>query len=149
MTVLTFCFQTWQQAFPELAPYVNQGQANQYFTEATFLLDNTDCSPVQNLAQRACLLNLLVAHIAQLRAPINGQASSQLVGRISTATEGSVSVSTELPALPSSAAYFAQTKYGLEYWALTANFRTMHYLPGRQPTFDRGYLRGWIGARGY
>jgi hypothetical protein len=133
--------------YPELAASVPQPLAQQYFAEATLYCDNTPCSIVTDLTMRTMLLNMVTAHIAALNAPLNGQASSPLVGRINSATEGSVSVGTQLDMPPGSAQWFAQTKYGLAYWQATAQFRTMRYVPGPVPVtnpwgFRYGGFRG-------
>ena len=96
------------------------------------------------------MLNLLTAHLAQLFAPLpTGQPASGLVGRITSASEGSVSVSAEFPASPA-AAWFLQTAYGAAFWQMSAPFRTARYLPGPQrvnnpwPIYGRGF-GGWWG----
>jgi hypothetical protein len=48
-----------------------------------------------------------------------------VVGRISDASEGDVSVSAQWEAPPNAnQAYFTQTKYGADYWTMTAKYRT-------------------------
>lgn len=131
--VVSFDYSSWALRYPELAASVPQPLAQQYFNEATLYCDNTPCSIVTDLTMRAMLLNMVTAHIAALNAPLNGQASSPLVGRINTATEGSVSVGTQLDMPPGSAQWFAQTKYGLSFWQATAQFRSMRYVPGPVP----------------
>jgi hypothetical protein len=131
--VVEFDYAAWALRYPELAASVPQPLAQQYFYEAQLYCDNTPCSPIRNWypgGERAMLLNMLTAHIATLNAPIGGQASSPLVGRISNATEGSVSVQTQLDLPPGTAQWFAQTKFGLAFWTATAQYRTMHYVPG-------------------
>jgi hypothetical protein len=86
---------------------------------------------VQDVNQRALLLNMLTAHLAALYAGVNGQSPSPLVGRINTATEGSVSVGAAMDGVPGTAAWFLQTKYGASFWQATARYRTMRYVPGR------------------
>ena len=136
----SFDYDLWSARYPELAgppgspPAVPPTLAASYFAEATLYFDNTGAGHVQDAGQQLALLNMLVAHIAALNAPLNGQASSPLVGRISSASEGSVSVSTDLQ-VPGTAAWFAQTKYGLAFWAATAQYRTMRYIGPA-----RGYL---------
>lgn len=78
-------------------------------------------------------LNMLTAHIAALNASINGQSPSPLVGRISNASEGSVSVGVQMDLAPGSAQWFAQTKYGIAYWQASLQFRSMLYFPGPAP----------------
>ena len=129
MASVVFDYSLWSLRYPELSASVKATLAGAYFTEATLFLDNTDASRVTDLGQRAMLLNMLTAHIAALNAPMGGQPSSPLVGRISTATEGSVTVNATMDLPPGSAQWFAQTKYGASFWAATAIYRTMLYVP--------------------
>ena len=71
---------------------------------------------------------------------------SPLVGRITSATEGSVSVSTQFDVPPGSAQWFAQTLYGAEFWTATAAYRTMRYLPSPARNMDPYAPLGWRGA---
>ncbi|WP_233867119.1 DUF4054 domain-containing protein [Paraburkholderia adhaesiva] len=142
-----FSYRTWAARYPSLAASVKPKQAQAYFGEAQLFCDNTPMSPVRNLAIRATLLNLLVAHLAMLNMP-QGTASgatsggstsaasagpSPLVGRITSATEGSVSVATQMDVPPGSAQWFNQTPYGAEFWAATAAYRTMRYIAAPPP----------------
>jgi hypothetical protein len=129
--IVVFDYATWVLRFPEFAA-VTPALAALYFAEAEQLLDNTACSPVSNMTQRTVLLNLLTAHIAKLNATTaSGQsAGGGLVGPITSASEGSVSVSTSIPLSPgSSQVWYAQTPYGMTYWAMTASFRQARYYP--------------------
>jgi hypothetical protein len=127
--VVQFDYAGWSARYPELASSVDQALAQQYFNEAQLYCDNTPCSPICNLIQRAVLLNMMTAHIAALNAPLNGEASSPLVGRISGATEGSVSVQTQNDYPAGTVQWFQQTKYGAAFYAATTQFRTAHYVP--------------------
>lgn len=100
-----------------------------WFSQAEILLSNTRCSVVKNLSERETLLFLLVRHFAELhhRATQGG-----LVGRISSATEGSVSVSAEMPASSAGAAWYNQTPFGASFWQLTSKYRRFRYIGGRQ-----------------
>jgi len=143
--VVTFDYPLWSMRYPELATSVPQPLAQQYFYEATLLCDNTPRSPIRDLGQRGMLLGMVTSHIAALNAPLNGQPSSPLVGRISNASQGSVSVATQLDMSPGTAQYWAQTKYGLAFWTATAQYRTMHYVPGCVPNanpYGGGFWRG-------
>jgi hypothetical protein len=131
--VVTFDYDAWEARYPEFAT-VNQTLATAYFNEATIYLDNTAMSIVQDLTQRAVLLNMLTAHIAAMNSGVGGQAASPLVGRVSQATEGSVSVSAEYDGGTGSA-WYLQTKYGAAYWQATAYLRTFNYVPAYQPFF--------------
>ena len=101
------------------------------FPEVTLYLSNEESSVVTDLAQRATLLNMLVAHIAALNYGVSGQAPSGLVGRISQAAEGSVSVSAEMGPPSGTSAWFLQTRYGAAFWQATAAFRTFRYVRPR------------------
>lgn len=128
MAVVTFDYATWAARYPELQASVSAPLAQAYFNEATLYLDNTNFSIVCDGPRRAALLNMVTAHIAALNAPINGQASSPLVGRITNATEGSVSVATDYGQQSASAAFWVQTKYGAAFWQATAIYRTFRYI---------------------
>lgn len=127
--IATFNYPTWAARFPELSGSVAEPLADMYWSEATLVLDPSACSRVRDVGQRTLILNLLTAHIAKLNAPIGGEDASDLVGRISNASEGSVSVATELN-VPGSAAWFSQTRYGLQAWQALAPYRTAAYVPG-------------------
>lgn len=130
--VVVFNYATWSARYPEFSS-VQQAKAQQYFNEAQLYCDNTACSIVTDLCERAILLNQLTAHIAALNAPVNGQPSSPLVGRISGATEGSVSVQAQMDVASGSAQWFNQTKYGAAFWQATAQYRSMRYVRGPVP----------------
>jgi hypothetical protein len=133
--IVVFDYSGWQMRYPELACWVAAGLAQAFFLEAQIYLSNEACSPVPSVAKRTVLLNMLVAHIAALNAPLNGEPSPTLVGRIASASEGSVSVSVTMET-PGTAAWFNTTKYGAAFYAATASLRTMRYVPGVQPVFD-------------
>lgn len=115
--------------YPEFAA-VSSDMLGLYFAEATLFLDNTSASAVQDVNVRALLLNMLTAHLAALFGGVNGQAATPLVGRVNSATEGSVSVSTDMGPVYNSQAWYMQTKYGAEFWAATSIFRRFRYVPG-------------------
>ena len=129
MAISVFDPATFAARYPELAT-VPTPTLNAYFSEAEIYLNNTDASPVTDANMRLVLLNMLVAHIAALNFGVNGNAPQDGVGRVSAATQGSVSVTLNMDAQPGSAAWFQQTKYGAAYWQATASYRTMQYIPG-------------------
>ncbi|HDI3034397.1 DUF4054 domain-containing protein [Cronobacter sp. EKM101R] len=145
MAVVTFDIEAFCERYPQFSR-VCDPLLNAYFVEATTLLDNTDCSPVQDIAERAVLLNMLVAHLAELNGGAGGKGASGLVGRVASASEGSVSVSTG--DVPTSAAswWYLQTPFGAAYWNATAKYRTFRYHPGSSPSgYPTHYYRryGW------
>ena len=134
--VVAFVYATWVQMYPEMAG-VSQTAATLYFTQACQMCDNTPASLITDASAtglRAVCLYALTAHFAALAGQGNGGAGGSgrggLVGRISSASEGSVSVSTEMAGATASSAWYQQTQYGSIYWSLTAQFRTMRYIPG-------------------
>ena len=148
--VVAFVYATWVQMYPEMAG-VSAPAANLYFTQACQMCDNTPASLIIDASPtglRAACLYALTAHFAALAGQGNGGAGGSgrggLVGRISSASEGSVSVSTENAGATASSAWYQQTQYGATYWSLTAQFRTMRYVPGPQRNMDPwGYGRRW------
>lgn len=148
--IAVFNFSTWSARFPEFTD-INESLAQSLWNEATVLWNNTGGSPASSLAIQSVLLNLMTAHLAALyvqsnSAPNPGQPTDANgpVGRISSATQGSVSVSTEMnmPASAANQAWLNQTKYGAEFWALTAQYRTMRYIPGAGASRRPGYPNG-------
>jgi hypothetical protein len=149
---LIFDYAAWLARFPEFAA-VPQGMAQAYWYEAGILCDNTATSPITDMSQLGILLNLLTAHIAALNGGLNasggttGGGGTGLTGRISSASEGSVSVSAEYPIAGDgpNAVWYAQTPYGAAYWAMTAQYRTWKYFigPQRFPQFPFGPFGQW------
>lgn len=143
-----FDYLQWVATFPEFA-CVNEQTAQGYFDLSTVYLRNDGCSVVPTDALQLTLLNLLTAHVAKLLAPTTAGAPSGLVGRISNATEGSVSVGADFPGVTASSAWFMQTQYGAMFWQSTAPFRTMRYVPGPQPFLNGPFQGGaWYNRRG-
>jgi hypothetical protein len=143
--VVTFDFPTFIGLFPEFAA-LSPTLANAYFIRATATVFANDVTNLAydngaNIPVFTYWVYLATAHVAWLFCqkdamgiptsdPSTAQAASPLVGRVSQASEGSVSVSTEYPLDGSSSAqekYLAQTKYGTELWAALAPFRTAQY----------------------
>jgi hypothetical protein len=114
--------------------------ASAYFAEACLYHRNDGGGVVNDPVTQLTLLNMVTAHIAKRYATdANGNAPSDLVGRIASATQGSVSVSTQDSDTQPSAQFWKQTKYGADYWQMTRRFRTMRYIRGEprsmQPLF--------------
>jgi hypothetical protein len=89
--------------------------------------------------------NMIVPGIPNVSAPLG------IVGRINNASEGDVSVSSEWSAPPNAnQAYFVQTKYGAQYWTMTAKYRTAIFLPAPSGAYNpfAGYGIGPWGPGG-
>lgn len=146
MAVAVFDYAQFSALFPELvAGGVTGSVASSFFVVAGYLLDNTDCSPVQDLAARLVYLNYATAHIASLSGypmPAGGvtPVPTGVVGRVSSATEGTVSVSSEWGASVSeSEAFWLQSSYGALFWNLTRWLRTFRYIPAPPRNFGPFY----------
>lgn len=137
--IVVFNYTEWLAQYPEFAPNNGQGvtqtQAQNFFNRVTYggLIDNTAVSPIQDLFQRTIILNLAVCHLAVLAGALN-PSQRQLVGKINSATQGSVSVSTDSATKGGElAAYWGQTTYGATLYAMLLPFRTAFYVPPPVP----------------
>ncbi len=101
------------------------------FAKAEINLNNTHCSHVESLKERKILLYLLTAHYAVLQSRI--ESGNDAVGRVSSATEGSVSASFDYGQVSQSAAWYLQTPYGAEYWSMTKKYRSFLYVITQLP----------------
>ena len=150
-SVVVFDYPLWAARYPEFSA-VSMAQAQRYFDEACIFCQNDGFSPVQNLNQRRVYLDMLTAHIAALNGGLTACGSVApgggvgIVGRITSATEGSVSISADYGQGggdgPSSA-WYQQTPYGAMYWAATAQYRMFRVYLGPQPFYEHPY-RPWV-----
>jgi hypothetical protein len=128
VTVAVFDYGSWSTRYPELATVVDEPLAVEYFAEAGLYLANDDASVVPADAvtyqPRLALLNMVTAHIAALNMP----GASPLVGRINSATQGSVTVSADMGPPAGSSAWWLQTKYGAAFWQAVAKYRGFRYV---------------------
>lgn len=130
MSIVAFDADAFKVAYPEFVA-VDSGFLSSCFSQSGLYLSNTDASPVTDLTERQTLLWMLTAHIAYLRGALKpGGAGSgpSPVGRTSSATEGSVSVSLEY-GQPGTAAWFNQSTYGAMFWQATLYLRSFRYRP--------------------
>lgn len=125
MPAVVFDKARFQTAYPEVR--AAGAQLEMWFAQAESLLDNTGRSIVKKPEEREMLLFLLVRHFAALA---ERAAQGGLVGRIASASEGSVSVSADMGAAIGNAAWYLQTPYGATYWQLTAKYRRFRYVSG-------------------
>lgn len=148
--VVSFDYAAWVAQYGEFAA-VPQPLVEANFVIATTMQRNDGGGPVNNATVQAVALNLLTAHITALYSqsqndPTPGapKDASGMVGRISNASQGSVSAQADYGTTTSEQmAWAVQTKYGAQWWAMLAPYRRMHYLPGpgcnggRFPTWPR------------
>jgi hypothetical protein len=145
-SIVAFNYPQFVAQFPEFEQ-VDQATISGWFTVAgATICRNDGLGPVSNATTQMVLMMFATAHLIQLFvSQLNGQPNTEspaavpppnIVGRISSATEGSVAVQAEMSAPPSAAAAFwYQTRYGTAWWAMTAPYRTFRYLPGPQRYF--------------
>lgn len=140
----TFDYNKWIGWYPEFAGCSPQ-QGAAWFARAHLYCKNNAWNPVYFDGILEQLLYMVTSHLGAMYAPrgdggcyaASGTPAPPIVGRISSASEGSVSLSSEWDGSGSpSEAFFTQTKYGAEYWQATAGVRTMHY--AAQPTMVAG-----------
>jgi hypothetical protein len=129
MGVVAFDANAFKDRYPEFLA-VSANRLGYAFADAQLYLDNSDISPVQNLAVRQSLLWMLTAHIAYLSGYLSAEGQALPVGRVSSAGEGTVNASLDMQT-PSSAAWYQQTQYGSMFWQATINLRSMRYVPKR------------------
>lgn len=131
MPVVAFDPVAFKQRYPEFSG-VDSTLLGTLFAEAGLYCNNTDLSIVTDLPTRTTLLWMLTAHIAALNIGVNGNPPPDLVGRITSAKQGSVGVTAEMGPASGTAAWFNQTKYGAAYWQASASYRLMRFLPFRR-----------------
>ena len=127
MAAVVFDPTAFKARYPEFAA-VPDATLTACFMEAGLYLSNADNSPVQNLTRRATLFNMLTAHVAYLGGLLSADGMPRPVGRVSQASEGSVSAGFEYLA-PGSAAWFSQTQYGASFYQATSSLRGFRYIP--------------------
>ena len=147
--IAEFSYNDFAIRFPEFEEMTME-RVRAFWDEANIMLVNDTTSPIA-WAQRGPLLNLMTAHIIALNAAVvPGQIASAggLVGRISGASEGSVSVSLEPLGTDSRAfaSWLCQTRYGLQLWMMLQKYLVARYYAGTQPYLGvgpRAYVTPW------
>jgi hypothetical protein len=144
--VVVFVPADFKASFPSFATVADAALAMS-FQLATLQLSNGCGSRIKDAAKRELFLNLLTAHITALKDGENGQPPAGIVGRVSSATEGSVSVKSEVDTSGVYGKdYYAQTQWGFMYWNATAKFRTMVYIAAPPVCADFNGGLGFPGA---
>jgi hypothetical protein len=131
MTIATFDPTAFKIRYPQFVNVADVTLQAIFEEVGVLYLDNSNCSIVKDIAKRTMLLWLLVAHVAYLNGFTSVNNEVKPVGRLSSATEGSVSINLE-NLTPGSASWFQQTQWGSSFWQATTGLRSMRYFP--QPT---------------
>lgn len=135
--VVTFNEAAFLLRYPQFVAFAtaNPGALQERFNEVTAIyINNTLTSIVTDVTERTYLINYAIAHMLAIEGATatGGQGStSGTVGRVSSATEGSVSATLDMGAVSGSEAWWLQSQYGATYWNATAKYRTFRY--GRAP----------------
>jgi hypothetical protein len=91
--------------------------------------------------------SMIVPGVPNIQSPLG------IVGRINNASEGDVSVTSEWQAPPNAnQAYFVQTKYGADYWTMTARYRLGLFVaapPGSYNPLGNFGVGPWGPGNGY
>lgn len=146
---VAFNWAIWSSRYPQLVNAatnpVTEAMAGFYWDEAGLYLANCAGSLVWPTGKRVLILGMITAHLAALvmRSANAADPTGSVVGRMASATEGSVSTGLELET-PGTAAWWAQTSYGLNAWQALAPYRTAAYIaapqiPLNQQSFPLGY----------
>ena len=127
MPAITFDLAAFRVRYPEFAG-VSDALLTAFFAEAGLYLNNDD-APIADVAVRSMLFNMLVAHLAALSGAVTADGQPRPVGRVSQASEGSVSASFEdVTATPGSGLWFRQTSYGAAFWRAVRPYRNFRYI---------------------
>lgn len=140
MAIVDFDPAAFKLAFPSYASLTDE-QLDAYFLVSELIVDNTDASivcydpdAVPAIKERKVLLDLLVAHQAEMSARGNGA-----VGRTNSGSEGSVSFSFDMVTTGNSQ-WFLQTQWGATFWQATAKYRTARIYCGLPNRRSGGYF---------
>lgn len=123
MAIVELKIATFRAIYPEFSN-ISDDLLPFLFDNATDYLDNTEMSLVAQSDKRERLLYLLMAHLAYMRyGDKDRNGGSGMVGRVSSASEGSVSVSSDLGQVEFRSAWYTQSPYGMDYWQATKVYR--------------------------
>lgn len=130
MAIVVLDITRFRAMFPEFSN-VTDSLLPFLFDQATDYLNNSDFSLVDDVIKRERLLYLLMAHLAFVRyGDANGNGGTGMVGRISSASEGSVSVSSDAGQVEFRYMWYTQSQYGMEFWQATKVYRMANYYAG-------------------
>lgn len=122
-----FNYSEWAEAYPELATAFPPNTVNRIAKRAAIMFDPTKTSVVCCAEDRRIIFDTLVAHLIYLKK--NSADGNQISGPISSVSEGSVSLSVDTSAISSKIdPYYAQSRYGQEFWAMTRKYRSTFYI---------------------
>lgn len=150
--VATFDYSGWVAAYPEFIG-VTEPQGQNYWNMAAMFWPNDGSSLSPTLSEQQMLLNMLTSHFAARYVQSLGDASPGAAkdantppGAVATASTGSVSVTMKNEYPPGTAQWYQQTKYGSDFYAATAKYRTARFFQGQMQS-GAGPFNGGFGGR--
>lgn len=145
--IVPFVITDWRVGYPEFVKVADpQIEIAEGIAEAIHANDGSGPVASANVQKQA--LWAITAHVAFLNYGYGVGSSAPantIVGRISSATEGSVSVTTENNYPAGTPQWFQQTKYGSTYFMMMAPYRTMRYFARPQVVVDGAYPAPFFG----
>ncbi|QHJ83906.1 MAG: hypothetical protein [Caudoviricetes sp.] len=130
MAIVVFDLTTFRAIYPEFSN-VSDTALPYIFEQAELYLDNTEYSLVVDPDKRGFLLYLLMAHLCYMRyGNASGSGGTGIVGRLASASEGTVSVGSDAGSVPFQYMWYTQSPYGMDYWQATKVYRMGTYYPG-------------------
>ncbi|RKS87327.1 uncharacterized protein DUF4054 [Orbus hercynius] len=148
MDIVEFDVEEFRLVYPMFADKekFNDTMLEFSFSKAETYVNNTKCGYVKNLTTRKIMLYMLTAHIVTLQAQaINGE---WYAGVMSSATEGSVSISMATHNITPRNAWYLKTPFGAEYWEMTSKYRTFNYQSVQSRPSWEGTNGRWWNLRG-
>jgi hypothetical protein len=116
----------FETAFPSFAPASSPAYP-QLWVEAGFIVNNSGSGLISDVTELTLCLNLLTAHLATLQLGPDGGNSGEpsgIVGRVTNAQQGTVSVAASMGnTVKYDDAFFLQTQYGARFLQVIARFR--------------------------
>ncbi|HAT3815142.1 DUF4054 domain-containing protein [Salmonella enterica subsp. enterica serovar Goldcoast] len=130
MAIVVLDIPKFRAMFPEYSN-VPDVQLPFLFDQSTDYLNNSEYSLVEDAIKRERLLYLLMAHLAYMRfGDVNGNGGTGMVGRLASASEGSVSVSSDAGPIEFRYMWYTQSQHGMDFWQATKVYRMANYYPG-------------------
>lgn len=144
MAIVTFESQEFRDIYPSFSDSekFKDDMLLNGFNRAEMYVSNTESGFVSNLTTRKIMLYMLTAHILTLSVQaLNGD---WYAGIISSASEGSASISLATPNITARNAWYMKTPFGQEYWEMTSKYRTFQYVHSEsRPSWEGTNGRWW------
>jgi len=118
---VTFDFSEFATRYPEFAA-VSPSLLAAKWDEADLYFTN-DLTRITDVGRLRILFDMLTAHIAFIGGALEADGKPRPVGRLSNASEGTVSAAFDYNADAGSESWFLQTQYGAAFWRATAWIR--------------------------